>query len=154
MIKVKKPNGWFGSEAITFTATDPDGNSDSDAATFTVGTMESPQGIIERIEKDSEPGSSGSAPLTTELLGNYPNPFNPSTTIQYTVSTGAWVSLKIFDVLGEEVTTLVDDFRPAGYYAATWNGQTRRGEDAASGVYLYRLSTGNFTRTGPMLLTK
>jgi hypothetical protein len=144
-IKIKKPTGWWGSETVTFTATDPDGNSDTDAATFTVSGQE---------KEAAEPGSSGTAPLVTGLLGNYPNPFNPTTKIHYSLADGEWVTLKVFDVLGGEVATLVDEYRPAGYYSATWNGHTETGASAASGVYLYRMSTKDVVLTGRMLLAK
>jgi hypothetical protein len=78
-------------------------------------------------------------PQEFALEQNYPNPFNPTTTISYGLPTQATVRLKIFTMLGQEVTTLVDAPQPGGYYSVTWTGNTDRGFAAASGVYTYRL---------------
>jgi hypothetical protein len=92
------------------------------------------------------------------LSQNYPNPFNPVTTIQYTVdgkqSRGAPVTLKIYNVLGQLVQTLVDEEKSAGTHRATWNGRDDRGEQLSSGVYLYRLEIGELSVTRRMLLVK
>ncbi len=157
-IKVRAPNGWTGNETITFTATDPDGNSDSNGASFKVTTSDSAQSPIGEGKEsiDIEAMSSGSidTPAATALLGNYPNPFNPSTTIHYVLGEDTWVTLKIYNALGQEVATLVNEFRPAGYHSTIWDGRTNAGGSAASGVYVYRLSAGNLVKTGRMLLTK
>jgi Secretion system C-terminal sorting domain len=68
------------------------------------------------------------------LMQNYPNPFNPSTTIKYQLPKSGIVTLKVYDILGREVTTLVDGFKIEGRYEATFNASS-----LASGVYLYRL---------------
>jgi hypothetical protein len=78
-------------------------------------------------------------PREFALAQNYPNPFNPTTTISYALPTQATVRLRIFDMLGQEVTTLVDGPQPGGHYSVTWTGNSDRGFLAASGVYTYRI---------------
>ncbi len=82
------------------------------------------------------------------LSQNYPNPFNPSTTINYSLPKQSNVSLKVFDILGKEVSTLVDENQSAGTYKVEWKGLNNRGESLTSGIYLYKLSVDgkNFTR--------
>ncbi|MDH4070365.1 MAG: T9SS type A sorting domain-containing protein [Ignavibacteria bacterium] len=93
-------------------------------------------------------------PTETRLLGNYPNPFNPSTTISYSVGEATWVTLKVFNTLGQEVATLVDSYQDTGSRTAVWNGLNAYGQRVSSGLYIYRLSAGNNIATGRMLLTK
>jgi len=82
-----------------------------------------------------------------ELFQNYPNPFNPSTSIRYNLAEEIGVTLKIYDILGREVVTLVNELQPAGEYEVVWQSQTQ-----ASGIYIYRLKTSNFTLIRKMLL--
>jgi endonuclease I len=87
------------------------------------------------------------------LFQNFPNPFNPSTRIQYQVSKNSNVSLKIYDVLGNEVATLVDEYNTAGSYDVEFN--TSSGiRDLASGIYFYQLKAGEFVQTKKMLLVR
>jgi hypothetical protein len=82
-------------------------------------------------------------PATARLEQNFPNPFNPETTIRFSVPLpGTRVSLKIYDVAGRHVATLIDGERSAGFRTASWNGKDDRGTDAASGVYFCRLVAG------------
>ena len=82
-------------------------------------------------------------PTEFRLDGNYPNPFNPTTTISYELSGAGHVSLKVYSVLGREIATLVDGELPVGTYEATWNGRDSQGEVVPSGTYLYRLTYAN-----------
>jgi len=84
------------------------------------------------------------------LFQNYPNPFNPSTTIIYNLQVASRVTLKIFNLLGQEVKTLVDAVQDAGYKSIQWNGRNTEGRSVASGVYFYRLEAANLT--GPRSL--
>lgn len=79
-------------------------------------------------------------PEVYELAQNYPNPFNPTTNIQYALPRASEVTLKVFNVLGQEMATLVDAVQEAGRFEATWNGRTSTGVTAASGVYFYQLT--------------
>lgn len=83
------------------------------------------------------------------LYQNYPNPFNPLTNITYQIPTNGNVSLKVYDVLGKEVAVLVDEYKVAGRYSVNFNGS-----NLASGIYLYKLQTGNFTSTKKLVLMK
>ena len=87
-------------------------------------------------------------------MQNSPNPFNPSTTIKFYIPNNSDVSIKIYDLLGREVTTLLNNQTDAGYHIVYWNGMDRYGNQAASGVYLYRLTAGNYSETKKMQLLK
>ena len=87
--------------------------------------------------------------ISYTLLNNYPNPFNPTTTIQYMLSSRQFVSLKIFDVLGIEIETLVNEEKPAGNYELNWNAA-----NLPSGVYFYRMNAGDYVQTRKMILLK
>jgi hypothetical protein len=90
-----------------------------------------------------------------ELNQNVPNPFNPTTTIKYEIKTAGPVSLKIYNVAGQLVKTLVDGQRIAGQvYEANWNGLNDSGQSVSSGVYFYKLVSTNFTQTKKMVLLK
>ena len=83
------------------------------------------------------------------LHQNFPNPFNPLTTISYNLKTNSKVELKVYDVTGREVAILVDGFSSAGEHSVEWDGS-----DLASGLYIYRLTTDSFSETKKMLLLK
>jgi hypothetical protein len=91
----------------------------------------------------------GMQPQSFKLEQNYPNPFNPSTVIDYTVGRSGHVTLKVFNLLGQEVATLVNEDRPSGSYQASLNAAS-----LPSGVYVYRLSSGSFSETRKMLLLR
>jgi hypothetical protein len=88
-------------------------------------------------------------PFTYKLYQNYPNPFNPRTTIKFSILKNEHVSLKIYNSLGEEIAELVNKFLPAGSYSHEWNT-----EDLSSGIYFYKIESGNFTDTKKMILLK
>lgn len=89
-----------------------------------------------------------------ELSQNYPNPFNPETTISYKVQAASKVILKVYDLLGKEVATLVDQYKQPGSYTVAFNVKTRHGVSLQSGVYFYRLQAGSFSETKKMILLK
>jgi hypothetical protein len=93
------------------------------------------------------------APSEFILHQNYPNPFNPTTTITWQSPVSGWQTLKIFDILGNEVATLADGFKPAGKYEAVFNPVSGI-KNLASGVYFYQLRTENFIQTKKMILEK
>jgi photosystem II stability/assembly factor-like uncharacterized protein len=88
------------------------------------------------------------------LYQNYPNPFNPSTKISWQSPVGSWQTLKIYDVLGNEVATLVDEYKPAGKYEVEFNSYSGEGWNLASGIYFYQLKTRSFIETKKMILFK
>ncbi|NNG26719.1 MAG: T9SS type A sorting domain-containing protein, partial [Ignavibacteriaceae bacterium] len=90
-------------------------------------------------------------PLDYSLEQNYPNPFNPTTSIRYAVSKKQFISLKIYDVLGNEVATLVNEEKDAGSYKVEFSTNDLR---LTSGIYLYTLTAGNFKETKKMVLMK
>jgi len=115
---------------------------------WTIGSL----GTILKLDADpsgSVEDNNASLPLNFKLLQNYPNPFNPSTSIQYEVSNGQFVSLKVFDVLGNEIATLVNEEKPAGRYEIEFDGV-----GLPSGIYFYQLKAGNFVETKKMVLMK
>ena len=83
------------------------------------------------------------------LKQNYPNPFNPSTKIRWQLPVGSWQTIKVYDVLGNEVATLVDEYKAAGSYEVEWNAS-----GLPSGIYFYQLKTENFMETKKMILMK
>jgi hypothetical protein len=93
-------------------------------------------------------------PEATELLGNYPNPFNPSTTIGYGLSEDSWVSIRIHNTLGEEVATLVNEHQSAGFKTVVWNGTDNLGRKVSSGIYLYRMISAGQVETRKLMLLK
>ncbi len=103
-------------------------------------------------------------PQSYQLYQNYPNPFNPNTKIKYSIpqtdnpllggAKGGFVTLKVYDVLGNEVATLVNEYKPAGNYEVEFNGHSDKGQDLSSGVYFYTLRAGNFVQTKKMILLR
>ena len=89
------------------------------------------------------------APQNFELFQNYPNPFNPTTQIKYSVPEKTFISLKVYNLLGEEVATLFEGYKQPGNYEVTFNGA-----GLASGIYLYILKTNSFTQTRKLVLLK
>jgi poly-gamma-glutamate synthesis protein (capsule biosynthesis protein) len=94
-------------------------------------------------------GEVASQPIGFELLQNYPNPFNPSTTIRYALPSAGHAMLRVYNILGQEVATLVDEIKRAGTHTVNWEPHT-----LTSGVYFYRLEAGGFVNTKKLLLLK
>ncbi|MBK7158599.1 MAG: T9SS type A sorting domain-containing protein [Ignavibacteria bacterium] len=88
-------------------------------------------------------------PNKFSLHQNYPNPFNPVTKIRYDIPVSGNVSMKIYDNIGREVKSIINEFKDAGFYTVEFNGS-----NFASGIYYYKLETGNFTATKKMVLLK
>ena len=99
--------------------------------------------LSETDEGDSE------LPVEYSLSQNYPNPFNPGTNIKYDLPFGGLVTLKIYDILGKEVYTLINEYKDAGRYITGFNGS-----DMSSGIYYYTIRAGGFTQTKRMILLK
>ena len=95
--------------------------------------------------------NNGDIPKTFKLYANYPNPFNPTTTIKYSIPKSSYVTIKLYDNLGRLVSTLIDEQKPAGTYNIQLSASHYR---LASGVYFYRMQAGNFVQTKKLLLLK
>ena len=93
-------------------------------------------------------------PSNYVLYQNYPNPFNPSTNIKYALLQNSFVSIKVYDILGREVKTLVSSELPAGNHSIVWKGDDNNGHSVSSGTYIYRIHTDNFVQTKKMILMK
>ncbi|UCE18778.1 MAG: T9SS type A sorting domain-containing protein [Gemmatimonadota bacterium] len=104
-------------------------------------------------------------PTEYSLAQNYPNPFNPNTTIKYALPSGerntqngtrTHITLKIYNILGQEIQTLVDEAQKAGYYAVSWNGKDSQGRQVPSGIYFYQMSAdgGRWLEAKQMVLLK
>ncbi len=106
------------------------------------------------IEEDVEEEDLTSIPTEFELSQNYPNPFNPSTTIQFSVPEASEVSLKIYNLNGQLVQTLLSGTIAAGRHSVVWNGKDLRGSSVASGIYLYRITAGGFSQVKKMSLMR
>jgi hypothetical protein len=89
------------------------------------------------------------SPANFELSNAYPNPWNPTTTIRYNVPMSSPVTIKLFDAIGREVVTLVNEMKPAGSYQITLNGN-----GLSSGMYYYQMTAGNFSVTKKTILLK
>ncbi len=94
------------------------------------------------------------APLVFSLSQNAPNPFNPETIISYVLPQSEQVKLVIYNVLGQEIRTLVNALQPAGRYRVVWNSRDDFGRSVSSGIYLYQITAGKFTNTRKMLILK
>ena len=105
------------------------------------GIIEVPIGVVDE--------DVAQLPTTVQLKQNFPNPFNPVTSIEYTIPFEDKIVLTIYNILGEEVTRLVDEKQFAGHYEVTWNAA-----NTASGIYFYKLQSGDFSLTKKMVLLK
>lgn len=101
-------------------------------------------GIIVDVKGDSE-----FRPLQFDLSQNYPNPFNPVTKIQYTIPSTQFVTLKVYDLLGREISTLVNEIKQPGMYEVNFNGN-----ELTSGIYFYRIQAGTFIETKKLILLR
>jgi len=93
-------------------------------------------------------------PDKCQLSQNYPNPFNPETNINYKLSKSGRVSIRIYNLLGQQVRLLVDEYKEAGYYTIKWDGKNNYGQEVPSGVYYYQIKAGDFVQTKRMVLLR
>ncbi|MEJ5261861.1 MAG: T9SS type A sorting domain-containing protein [Ignavibacterium sp.] len=105
--------------------------------------------IVRYTETTTNVNENGSLPASFRLMQNYPNPFNPSTTISFTIPYSEFVALKVYDVLGNEVATIVNENLTAGTHSYNFDAS-----NLTSGVYFYKLQAGNYKEVKKMLLTK
>jgi len=100
------------------------------------------------------PATQNPLPQFHFLAQNFPNPFNAATTISYGLAHAGQVKILIYDILGQQLRTLVNQHQPAGNYRASWNGKNEQGEWVASGIYVCTLQTGNFSAQRKLLFLK
>jgi hypothetical protein len=98
--------------------------------------------------------SAGLFPRNFELLQNFPNPFNPQTRISYNLPRSSQVKVTVYNIVGEKVKTLVDEFQAPGRKLVYWDGTDDSGRRVASGVYFYKIQTGEFTESKKMIILK
>ncbi len=93
-------------------------------------------------------------PLVTALKRNYPNPFNPETSIAFDLASAGNVEINIYNAKGQKVKTLISEFKNPGSYKAVWNGKDSNNQNCGSGIYFYKMKSGKYTSTGKMILMK
>ncbi len=119
------------------------------------------QVFYEFIDKNNTMISKGSLdyelkpiPAQFALQDNYPNPFNPSTTIRYDIPNDAFINIVIYDITGREISRPISKQQSAGYHSTVWNGTNQKGETQAAGIYFYQIQTKDFIKTKKMLFLK
>jgi len=94
------------------------------------------------------------APFPFLLYQHYPNPFNPSTSITYVLPTSSDIILKVYNLLGQEVKTLVNEHQSSGTKSVVWDGRDNLGKPVSTGMYVYRIEAGGFIRARKMMLVQ
>lgn len=156
--KVVSADGANASQAITFCDNlldDPLGDHEKakTIADLINNSIEVPAGLIPLSTVDITYKQTG-LPVSYSLGQNYPNPFNLSTEISFRLPVASHVKLEIFNIMGQKVTILADDYRIAGHHSVTWNAETDDGRSLPSGVYFYKIEVEHFVDTKKMLLLK
>ena len=104
------------------------------------------------IDISGATGVDASTPSAFSLGQNYPNPFNPTTTIPFTLDSSGHISVAIYNIMGQRVATVIDNYISAVSHYVTWNGTDDRGNHVSAGIYLYQLRAGRHAETKKMLL--
>ncbi|MCF8242027.1 MAG: T9SS type A sorting domain-containing protein [Melioribacteraceae bacterium] len=125
-------------------------NSEGDYSFYSQTTSFNTADELTAIEEKVE----DAIPTEYSLDQNYPNPFNPTTQLRFAIPDAGLVSLKIYNMLGQEVTTLISGYKEVGTYNVAWNGTDNFGNKVTSGVYIYRITAGDFVQTKKMILLK
>ena len=106
-----------------------------------------PPNVVDREDEENMSAS-------FSLKQNYPNPFNPETIIQYDLPRGHEVEIVVYNILGQKVRTLLEEYQRAGRHRVLWDGRDDKGKEVASGIYLYRIKTSEFSQTKKMVLLR
>lgn len=143
-------------EGFRFEGEDFDFSYPTTTISYTAGTSGQPLGALTwfGIEVGVKKENPNQIVESYELKNNYPNPFNPSTTIEFAIPKSGNVELSIYNVLGQKIATLINNELTQGIYKATWNGLTDSGVSVASGTYIYRIKSGEFSMSKKMILIK
>ncbi len=131
----------------------PDGTYEYYVTSLT-NTGESDPSNTVTVQVGANPNSDNVQLAQTALLGNYPNPFNPTTTISYFIDKSSDVELAVYNVKGEKIRTLVADDVQTGQHSIVWNGMSDSGKVQPSGIYFYKLKAGTYTKSKKMILIK
>ena len=123
--------------------------SDLCAATITINGTFSGGGTFCNAPADVETEDNLETPKEFNLAQNYPNPFNPSTKISFAIPSQEFVTIKVFDILGRQVETLMNEIKSPGYYEINFNA-----DKLPSGTYIYEIRAGSFVETKKMILLK
>ncbi|MFC1570055.1 FlgD immunoglobulin-like domain containing protein, partial [bacterium] len=110
--------------------------------------------VIITVDQTNSIQKTDIVPLTYQLHQNHPNPFNPTTQIQYDLPKASEVHLVVYDMLGKEVVLLLQQKQSAGRYQVTWNGKDGFGQQVSSGIYIYQLQARSFQQVRKMLLVR
>ena len=106
-----------------------------------------PTGFEESAEAEGRP-------VSFSLKQNYPNPFNPETIIEYSLPKACHVEIVVYNILGQEVRTLIDEHQKPGRHRVRWDSKDEKGKEVSSGIYLYRIKAGEFWQTRKMVLLR
>jgi len=126
-----------------------DYNSHSDLLNYRIHDIAS---MFENLELDND--NDVQSPSSFKLYSNYPNPFNPVTTLHYNLPEGSYVDIIVYDILGKVVNNLVDGNQSSGYKSVQWNATNNAGQPVSAGLYLYTIQAGDFRQTKKMVLLK
>ncbi len=110
--------------------------------------------LIEPLEGGNLPNGNSNVPGYFVLNQNYPNPFNPTTTISYEILKAGDINITVYNILGQTIKVLVNEYKEPGTYEITWDGKDRNGYPVASGIYFYRIRSKDFARSRRMLLLR
>jgi hypothetical protein len=141
------PGSGFMGAAIVYAGKDPDDPFGDNFRNLWFDNSAWPTDVEEEVTEEE-------VPAEFSLSTNYPNPFNPETRIDYFVLETSHVRLEIFNLLGQRIRTLVDEYQAFGERSVTWDGRDENGQELASGVYLYRLQAKDFSQTKKMVLIR
>jgi hypothetical protein len=145
------PYGWSGRVTPTDTCVFEPEYRDYDSVT----TDQTYQSYVEDcLSQDVDDDKDNLVPQEYQLAQNHPNPFNPTTEIVFGLPKAGFATLRIYNILGQEVTILVNKYMSAGRHRVTWNGTDKSGRAVSSGVYFYRMQSKDFAQTKQMLLLK
>jgi hypothetical protein len=143
VMTLKSDIDYSGTAELIVSVSDPGGASGSDTVTVTISPF---------VSVDENGGAT--LPIRFALEQNYPNPFNPRTTIEFDMPRRSHVTIEVFNLLGQRIRTLIDENRAAGSHRVDWDGTNDLGLSMATGVYLYKLTTGDISLSKKMLLLK
>ena len=106
--------------------------------------------VLQQLDNDNDVQS----PSSFKLYSNYPNPFNPVTSLSYDLPKNSYVSIIIYDMLGNVINNLVKSNQSSGFKSVQWNATNNQGEPVSAGVYIYSIEAGEFRQTKKMILLK